>query len=60
MRTTQELANACKISNITINRLCRSGKIKAVRIGNSWRIPDSEFDRVLKEGTSEIRTNQEM
>lgn len=58
MRTVQELADACKLSKITISRLCRSGKIRAIRIGGSWRIPDDEFERVLKEGTDETQAGR--
>jgi excisionase family DNA binding protein len=35
------------ISDDTIRRLIASGKVKAIRVGNKWLIPDTEAQRIL-------------
>lgn len=37
------------ISKEYLYRLLRAGKIKGAKIGNRWRIPESELRKVLKE-----------
>jgi len=49
--TTREVAELLKISYMQCIYLIRSGKIKAIRIGNNYRIPEEELQRILKEGT---------
>ncbi len=34
----------------TVRRKIRSGQIRAIKIGNDYRISESELDRYLKEG----------
>ena len=53
MRKISELATELGVSQNTILRLCKDGRIKAVRVGRVWRIPDQEFRRVIEEGTRE-------
>lgn len=38
------------VSATTLRRKCADGKIKAVKIGDTWRIPKSEILRFYNEG----------
>lgn len=49
--TVPELSRRTNVSEPTIRRLCEEGRIRAVKIGNQWRIPQSEMERVIREGT---------
>lgn len=44
------LARATRVSEKTIFRLLRSGRIHGVKVGGQWRIPHEEYQRVLREG----------
>jgi len=48
--TLQEIAEILKISEITIYRYIKKGKIKAIKIGKKWRIKSEELERILKDG----------
>lgn len=50
MHAPSALAKAAGISEKTVGRLLRSGRIKGVKIGGNWRISDTEVRRVLTEG----------
>ena len=47
-----ELAARCQVHPETVTRMLRQGTIKGVRVGHLWRIPLSEVNRVLTDGTS--------
>lgn len=34
----------------TVRKMIRDGRIKAARIGKTWRIPKSEIERIYNEG----------
>jgi len=44
--TTQEIADILRVSRRTVYRLIKSGKLKAVMIGQ-WRIKAEELDKFL-------------
>jgi excisionase family DNA binding protein len=48
--TTDEAAKYLKISKPTLLNHIRERKIKAKKVGRSWRILQSELYRFLKEG----------
>lgn len=50
MRTPQELAAALGLKDQTVMKFCREGRIDHIRVGRLYRIPATEFDRVLREG----------
>lgn len=50
MLTTTELAKELKVSRITIFRAIYCGKIKAIKIGNGWRVSEEEVERIKREG----------
>jgi len=43
-----ELRKILKISYPTILGYVHSGKLKAVRVGSQWRVPQSEFEKFLE------------
>ncbi len=49
MKTVKEVANEFNVSELTVRRWIDCGKIKAVRIGRTVRIPVEELER-LKRG----------
>jgi excisionase family DNA binding protein len=47
--TPQEVADKLKVNIRTIYRWIREGKLKAVKIGDLWRISESELERFIKD-----------
>lgn len=45
--TVREVAEAIRVSNMTVYRLIRSGALQAVRVGRSFRIRPSDVDGFL-------------
>ncbi|MEA2520813.1 MAG: hypothetical protein QOI81_459 [Actinomycetota bacterium] len=45
--TVSEVAQAMRVSNMTVYRLIKSGAIPAVRIGKNYRIREVEVERYL-------------
>lgn len=45
--TPDELANALRLSGETIRRRLRSGDMKGVRIGDTWRVPRDEVLQLM-------------
>jgi len=45
--TTKEVIKYLKISKPTFLKFVHSGKIRAVKVGNGWRVPQSELFRLL-------------
>jgi excisionase family DNA binding protein len=48
--TTNEAIKILKISRPTFVKCIREGKIKAIKVGNGWRVLQSELYRFLKSG----------
>ena len=48
--TTQQAAEALQVSELTLTKWLRSGRIKGAKVGRNWRIPESEIQRVSSEG----------
>src|SRR5271157_5943185 len=47
--TTKQLQQLLKIDRVTVYRMLNDGRLKGVKIGNHWRFPQSEIDRLLGE-----------
>jgi len=43
----EELAEKLRVSNMTIYRYIKAGKVKAYKIGKEFRIDDAEFNSFL-------------
>jgi len=47
--TVAEVAEQLRISDESVYRLVRTGRLHSVRIGGLWRIPQESLDRFLVE-----------
>jgi excisionase family DNA binding protein len=47
--TTKQLQDLLKIDRVTVYRMLNDGRLKGVKIGNQWRFPQSEIDRLMGE-----------
>jgi excisionase family DNA binding protein len=48
--TTDEAIQYLKISRPTYFKCIRLGRINAIKVGNGWRVLESELNRFLKSG----------
>ena len=46
--TTKEACEYLRTTKVTLLKMIKEGKIKAVKVGNAFRIFKSELDRYLK------------
>ena len=58
--STQELADLMGKSHWSIRRMVVSGQLDAVRIGRSWRIPDTAIQKLMTRITSEASERREL
>jgi len=49
--TMEEAAAELKISPQTLGKWLRAGKVRGVKLGRIWRIPESALDEIAKSGT---------
>jgi excisionase family DNA binding protein len=47
--TVAEVADAMRVSNMTVYRLIKSGELPALRVGKGYRIFEADLDRFLSE-----------
>jgi excisionase family DNA binding protein len=58
--TTNQIKDRLKLDRITIYRMLNDGRLKGVKIGNQWRFPQSEIDRLMgEEKTTEEKENND-
>lgn len=48
--TVTEVAQAMRVSNMTIYRLIRAGELRALRVGSCYRIRATDVDDYLFQG----------
>ena len=48
--TVSEVADALRVSTMTVYRLIKSGDLRAVRVGKSYRLTDDDVDQYLADG----------
>lgn len=46
--TPREIAEHFKVSIKVIQKWIREGKLKAIRLGNVWRVPESALQEFIK------------
>ena len=51
--TPEEIAERLKVNVRTVGRWITSKRLKAIRVGKQWRIPDSEIRRFAEDSTQE-------
>jgi excisionase family DNA binding protein len=47
--TVAEVAEAMRVSNMTVYRLIKSGELPALRVGKGYRIFEADLDRFLSD-----------
>ena len=47
--TTKQLQEILKIDRITVYRMLNDGRLKGIKVGNQWRFPQADIDRLLGE-----------
>jgi excisionase family DNA binding protein len=45
-----EVADALRVSTMTVYRLIKAGDLRAVRVGKSYRLTDEDVDQFLADG----------
>lgn len=48
--TVAEVADALRVSTMTVYRLIKSGDLRAVRVGKSYRLTEDDVDQYLAAG----------
>lgn len=48
----QEVADAMRVSNMTVYRLIQSGELVATRVGRSYRIRERDVEAYLSRGSA--------
>lgn len=48
--TVQEIAEALRVHSRTAYRLVKEGKIKGIKVGSQWRIPESALLEYIETG----------
>lgn len=46
--TVQEVADLMRVSSMTVYRLIKSGDLRAVRVGRSFRVRETDVDAYLE------------
>lgn len=57
--TTKQVQDLFKIDRITVYRMLQDGRLKGVKIGNQWRFPQQEVERLLSGGPVEVSVSEE-
>jgi excisionase family DNA binding protein len=55
--TVGEVADAMRVSNMTIYRLIKSGQLAAIRVGKNYRIREADVNRYLAERSVRTEAN---
>lgn len=56
--TVGEVAEALRVSNMTVYRLIRSGELVALRIGSNYRIRERDLEAYLE--TTTVQTDRNL
>ncbi|HEY1332314.1 MAG TPA: helix-turn-helix domain-containing protein [Actinomycetota bacterium] len=59
--TVREVAHALRVSTMTVYRLIHGGRLRALRVGKSYRVRESDLDTYLSGRTVKVegRTTEE-
>ena len=50
MLKVKEVADFFRVKELTIYRWLHAGKLKGMKVGREWRIPEEEVKRLVEEG----------
>lgn len=51
--TVAEVAELARVSRMTVYRMVHAGELPAIRVGKSFRVPQSAVDELLSDGTAD-------
>lgn len=51
--TVSEVADMMRVSKMTVYRLIHSGEMPAIRVGKSFRVPESAVGQLINAGLSD-------
>jgi excisionase family DNA binding protein len=51
--TVQEVADQLRVSTMTVYRLIKSGELRAMRVGKSYRLREEDIDAYLSKAYTE-------
>lgn len=57
--TTKQVQDLFKVDRITVYRMLQDGRLKGVKIGNQWRFPQREVERLLSGSPVEVAVTEE-
>lgn len=58
--SVKQIADRLNYSSAWINGLCQQGRIKGIKpFGGRWRIPKSEYERIIREGIPPLPKEEE-
>lgn len=55
LHAVEPVSRRLAVSNFTVRRLIKAGHMRAVRVGKRVLIPESEVQRVMREGCGQHR-----
>ncbi|MGH3441711.1 MAG: helix-turn-helix domain-containing protein [Nitriliruptorales bacterium] len=55
--TVSEVADALRVSNMTVYRLIKGGDLPAIRVGKNYRIRRTDLDQYLNASTVQAEEN---
>ena len=58
--TARQVQDVLKVDRITVYRMLQDGRLKGVKIGQQWRFPRSEFERMLEGQVSQETVTQQI
>ena len=56
--TVKEVADALRVHYRTAYRLVTAGSIKAIKIGNQWRVPEAALLEFIEHGWKEVQASK--
>ncbi len=54
LHTVQEAAELLSIAPKTLLDWLRAGKVRGVKLGRSWRVPESAIEELAQKGTRQV------
>jgi excisionase family DNA binding protein len=56
--TVGEVAQAMRVSNMTVYRMIKSGQLPAIRVGKNYRLRSSDVERYLSERAVRVEVSR--
>ncbi len=56
--TVREVADAMRVSNMTVYRLIKAGQLAGIRVGKNYRIRESDVNRYLSDRSVRVEAGE--